>query len=271
MIRCVVLAVGLGLFLPATAGAQVQGLEVVKPDAVSLTRTDGDSSAASVWIRNTTGNPVTPAFHTSVEDADGDVAHYSITVVDDHDADINAREIPPGGVLRYRIVGKSTDRKKDAKDASGELVVDGGGAAATVPLTIAGKSIADKGVTGVLWAPVPVALLLVLIAGLVALGGTTGLGSPLPSDLDFKTSYASTVTAAGALLGLVSSTMIPEHGTTLSKEAFTALNLVFGVAVVWPGSCTRRSSGRSGSTCPPRQASPLPSSSASHRASSAVS
>lgn len=111
------------------------------------------------------------------------------------------------------------------------------GAEGSIAVSIKDKSAADRGVTGALLLPVIPALLLVVIAGLIAIrGNDTELDSPLPPDLDFKESFASTVTLAGAILATVlAASVLPDETTVLSKEAFVALNLIFGVGIVVAG------------------------------------
>jgi hypothetical protein len=81
------------------------------------------------------------------------------------------------------------------------------------------------------------AFILVLAGGLLAiLGRETGWKTALPADLDFSTSFASTLTAVQALLGtVIAASVLPEQTTTLSQAAFIALNLIFGAGVVVAG------------------------------------
>ena len=55
-------------------------------------------------------------------------------------------------------------------------------------------------------------------------------------EFDFSKSSASTLTVVGALLGTaIAAGVLPEDTGSPSKEAFTALNLLFGVGVVVAG------------------------------------
>jgi hypothetical protein len=173
-----------------------------------------------------------------LEDGDGNKAILRLVLVDDAGEPIAAAEpVPPDRIRRYRFFLRFPERTAQ-EDVSGELTVSGGGAPGSVPLTASEKSIADASVSQVLWWPLVPAALLILIGGTIATAGKeTTLLTRLPADLDFKTSFASTVTAVGALLAtVVSANVLPEATTTtLSKEEFVALNLIFLVAIAVAG------------------------------------
>ena len=62
-----------------------------------------------------------------------------------------------------------------------------------------------------------------------------GLTAPLngAAEFDFSKSFASTLTAVGALLGtIISAGVLPEETVNLSKGAYVGLNLTFGIAIV---------------------------------------
>lgn len=224
------------VLFPVAAEAQTPGLEIVYPEELTLTLEEGGSSEATVWVRNTTDQEADPVFEASLEDSEGDALEPVVMLVDDAGNAINARSLPAGSVGRYRLVLRPAP-KTTLDDASGLLVVRGAGAPGTIPITVGEEKFADVGVTGVLLWPLLPAGLLIIGAGVLATrGNMTGLLSPLPPDLDFKTSFASTATAAGAVLAtVIAAGVLPEETVTLSKEAFVALNLIFGIAVVVAG------------------------------------
>lgn len=234
MVRGMLLLVlALALALPGLAGAQSPGLEIVSPEKLALSREDGETGTVSVWVRNSADSAVRPALEAVVEDGDGDGNVYPAVVVDDNGAEISPRELEPGRIGRYRVFL----RAGGSEDQSGRFVARGMGAEGSIAVSIKDKSAADRGVTGALLLPVIPALLLIVIAGLIAIrGNDTELDSPLPPDLDFKESFASTVTLAGAILATVlAASVLPDETTILSKEAFVALNLIFGVGIVVAG------------------------------------
>ena len=101
-------------------------------------------------------------------------------------------------------------------------------------ISVSKKTVLNRGVNTALLAPFVLAAIVVFIAWAITL---VPFNEPLPKlDLDFKESFASTLTAVGALLGtVISASVLPEDTVNMSKEAFTALNLLFGVAVVAAG------------------------------------
>jgi hypothetical protein len=243
MLRRTLLAGAFILVMPsAVAAAQSAELEIVQPEQLALTFDGGESDKASVWVRNTTDQTVDPVFSADVEDADGDSSRLLVVVVDEKGVRTIAKPLAAGSVRRYRVFVRPP-AKTESEDVSGVLVIqdkEGSGsvpAAGTVPVTVGKKPFAAHGVTAALWWPAVPALVLILVAGFRAIRRKdTDLTSPLPPDLDFKTAYASTVTAAGALLAtVIAASVLPEQTTTLSKEAFLALNLIFGIAVVVAG------------------------------------
>jgi hypothetical protein len=237
MWRGVLTGVLLLCVLPELADAQQPGLKVVKPSELALTRENGDSSTGSVWIRNSSADPLTPRFGADVEEGDGANARLRVVTADDSGNELRtAPAVDAGDIRRYRLFLRSPP-KQEPQDVSGVLVVRGGSVPGSIPLSVSKKAFADLGVTGTLLWPLVPAALLILVAGIIATAGkTTTLRSRLPPDLDFKTSFASTVTAAGAVLAtVIAAAVLPEQTAGISKEAFVALNLIFGVGVVVAG------------------------------------
>jgi hypothetical protein len=235
MRRPLLLAALLALLLPALAVADQPGLEIVHPENVALTREDGVTEDASIWVRNSTLRPAHPEFAAVVEDGDGDKTRYTAEVVNDAGTPVPTQVLDGETVARYRLFLRAG--RQSRKDVSGQLTVTGAGSPGSVELSITGKSFADRGVTGALAWPVLPAFLLIVLAGVVAIRrNNTRLDSPLPPDLNFKESFASTVTVAGALLAtILAASVLPDETTGLSKEAFVALNLIFGIGVVVAG------------------------------------
>jgi len=238
---CVAFATALvALTLPAAAGAQAEELAFVSPDKLALTASDGSSKVATVWLRNATGAALTPKFGVDAETGDGKAVpartrDVRVVVVDDDGNDIDPPKLAAKGVGRYRLVLRGSGM---GKDVSGELVARDAAeppavASATLGLSVSPKSFADQGVTAALIVALGLAVIIVVIAwGAVADWASPGrqLGA---LALDFQTSFASTLTAAGALLGtVVAAGVLPEETVNLPKTAFVALNLLFGVAIV---------------------------------------
>jgi hypothetical protein len=237
MIRSGALTAGLVLLLVVPAAAQVPQVEIVAPDNLALTYDGSESSRGSVWVRNGTDAAFAPRFRASVEKADGAAKPLEVVVVDDAGEEVSqAHDVRAHDVTRYRLFLRASP-KSELADASGELVVSGGDDVDSLSLSVAKKAFADKGVTGALLFPLAPAFVLVLLGGLLAIvGKKIDLFDSLTSDLDYSKSFASTLTAVGALLGtVIAASVLPEETTTLSKAAFVALNLIFGVGVVVAG------------------------------------
>lgn len=223
------------------AGASAQSsrpqLEFVAPETVAISGSGDESDPISVWLRNDSGQQVTPRFVAVLENSDGHAVEGSaaeVVVVGDEGDETNAQALEADSVGRYRleIHGSAAD-----DSGTGQLVAEADGIApGSVALTVGPKSVADKGVDGALLIPLAAAFVLMVLAWLIGVMGVS-LRTPLPAlDFDFKTSFASTLTAVGALLGtIIAAGVLPENTVNLSKDAFTALNLLYGVAIVAAG------------------------------------
>jgi hypothetical protein len=218
------LVVTAALAAPAMAQAQgVPGLEFVAPDKLSVAL-DGGKASKSVWVRNTTEDTANLEFETLLEDSDG---KPKSVVVNPLPASLAA-----GDEQRIRLTFST---KKQVDGATGELKVTGAGAPGSLELSVSKKTVADRGVALTLTLPLVVAILLVYWAGRNALKHRSS-GRPLPASVDFEKSFASGITAVGAIFGtILASSVMPEETSSLSKEGFAALNLVFGIAVVVAG------------------------------------
>jgi hypothetical protein len=231
---CLVIA---ALAAPGLAQAQTPGLEFVGPDDLSVSLS-GDKATSSVWLRNTASKATKVAFTALVENGDGVQKRLRVTPTIDS-------TLEPAQVRRFQL----TFRGSDITAATGELVaahrpsaqeratgtVTWPGVAGTTNLTVKPTTVADRGVAFWLVAPFVLALLLVLWAAMKALKYRK-TEEALPASVDFDKSFASGITAIGAVFGVIlSSTVLPKETAILSKEGFAVLNLVFGVAVVVAG------------------------------------
>lgn len=188
------------LGVTAPANAQSRELEFVAPDQIALTGSDDVSDKVSVWLENASDEELTPGFATILEDSDGDaVASDTVQVVavDDEGAKIAIEPLAANDVGRYRLFLKGSGADKDS---SGQLVATGSGIApGSVSLSVGPEPVASGGVDSALLFPLGGAVLLILLAW-VAVVRPVGLRHPLGTlDLDFTTSFASTLTAVGAL------------------------------------------------------------------------
>jgi hypothetical protein len=221
----------------STASAQERELKFVAPDQIALTGSDGSSDKVSVWVENASNKQVTPNFAAILEDGDGNAVSrgtVQVVAVNNDDNEIAIRRLAANQVSRYRLFLKGSGADEDG---SGQLVATGSGIApASVSLAVGPESIASNGVDFALLFPLGGAVLLILIASLTVVRPVP-LRDPLGTlDLDFATSFASTLTAVGALLGtIIAAGVLPDDTVNLSKEAFTALNLLFGAAIVVAG------------------------------------
>jgi hypothetical protein len=221
------LLIAIVLMLGATPGAraQIEGLEIVEPEKVVFTISDGESNSVSVWVKNATSDSVTPEFAVVVEDDDGDPID-GLSVQSDASTPID-----PTDVGRYRISLQGADSDTNG---AGQLVARGDGVSpGSVPVSIGPEPNVVRGVDDALWIPAVLAVVL-FVASLVIAGGSTDFTRLIPTvGFDFGKSFATTLTAVGAVFGTVlGAGVLPEETTTLSREAFTALNVLFGVAVV---------------------------------------
>jgi hypothetical protein len=217
------------LLIPVShAEGQSGALEIVQPETISLTASDDETKPVSVWVKNSSPAAVQPVFTVTLEDYSGNVLD-EIEVARDDDAAIDANAL-----ARYRLSLKGAGMDKKV---SGRLVVRADEpepkvAPGSVPISAGPAPVLINSVDDVLFIPLAIAIGL-LVASLV-IGRSTTTNATVPMlGLDFKTSFASTLTAAGAILGIVvTSKVLPEHTSVLSKEAYTGLNLIFAIAVV---------------------------------------
>jgi hypothetical protein len=208
-------------------------LDFVEPDSLTFALPSDDYK--TVWLRSSAG---------AIEDL-----HWQLLVDKGGARPITVREsdepgaarrpaleiqggddgIAEGAVAGYRIRvrGLTTDKVKGAQLVASATATT----PATLDVSISAKSDFSNTVTGVLLWPLGIALLFMLIRGLTVRGKFGGeIGS---LDLDFSKSFATTLTALGALLGtLLADDVVGEATSSISKQGFQTLNLTFGVVIV---------------------------------------
>jgi hypothetical protein len=212
------------ILAPSVGYAQAEGLEVVQPDNVLFTIADGKSKTVSVWVSNATSESVAPEFDLAVEDGDGKALNGLTVVAED------PKPVGPSSVGRYRlsVQGVNSDTK-----ASGRLVVRKDGVPpGSVTVSIGPEPNLVAGADDPLVIAAVIAGILFVI-GLAIARGTTDLTRPIPTvGFDFGKSVATTLTAVGGVFGTVlGASVVPAETSTLSKAAFTALSVLFVVAI----------------------------------------
>jgi hypothetical protein len=222
----VLVAVALMPCLAITAQAQPLELAFVAPESITANLSGETSEEVSVWLKNSSHHSVTPEFKTVLENSEGDAVPATVELGKE-------KSVGADQVARFRVTlaGAST--------SSGQLVATVAGVApASVQMTVAPKLDLSRGVDGALLIPLGVSILVIgAIAAWFMVTRKVRLVDPLGAvELDFTKSFASTLTAVGALLGtIISAGVLPEQTVYLSKAGFTGLNLTFGIAVVVAG------------------------------------
>ena len=213
----------------ATASAASGELSFVEPEKVTVTYNGERSGEVSIWLKNDGAEEVTPEFTTVLENGDGEPAAASVEVLGEGATAGQAAPLASGKVDRYRLVFVKPSK------SSGQLVASAAGVEpATVPLSIGPDLPSTRGIDAALLIPLGIAVVWLIIAWLLG-GGNTSLRDKLggTAELDFSKSFASTLTAVGALLGtIIAAGVLPEETVKLSRGGFVGLNLTFGVAIV---------------------------------------
>jgi hypothetical protein len=220
-----------GLISTAGAANELPGLEFVEPDDLSLTLKEGatETEPVTLWLRNTGGADLEPHLALRLENGDG----REISV---HAEEVKASgddTVPAGGLARMRVVVTDPDPTQD--DLSGQLVATAEGAApATIDVKLGREEDENELIDKVLVLPAIIALGLVGVRWGVLRVSPKNLVAEV--DLDFSKGFASSLTLVGAVLGtILAAGVLPEDTERISKEAYTALNVVFGVLVVVAG------------------------------------
>ncbi|HEY6550246.1 MAG TPA: hypothetical protein VIY71_03485, partial [Solirubrobacterales bacterium] len=208
------------------AVAQTPELAFVAPETIVAELTDEKSDEVSVWIKNTAAQEVTPEFETVLENSSGEPVPAKVEV-----GGGGITPIPASKVGRYRLY------LTKASKSSGQLVVTAPGVApASIAVSAGPKLALGRGVAGALLIPL-FAALIVLVGIWAIVHGEVKLTDPLGGlELDFSKSFASTLTAVGALLGtIISAGVLSEETVKISKAGFTGLNLTFAIAIAVAG------------------------------------
>jgi hypothetical protein len=213
----------------AAASAALGELTFVEPEKISVTYGGERSDEVSVWLENDGAQAVTPEFTTVIEDSDGEPASASVEALGTSSKAGKPTPVAAGHVERYRLAFL------DPSESSGQLVAGGAGVEpASVPLSIGPDLPSTRGIDAALLIPLGLAVAYLVIAWLF---GLRAKKPPLKlrgvAELDFSKSFASTLTAVGALLGtIIAAGVLPEETVNLSRGGFVGLNLTFGVAIV---------------------------------------
>lgn len=137
--------------------------------------------------------------------------------------------IRPNTVAAYKV--RVRDLATDDVEGAQLVARVRGAAPASLDASISDKNDVSPTLDSVLIAPLIVALILLAIRGVTMRNGFGGAVGTV--DLDFSKSFATTLTAIGALLGTILSAGLLDDATPgISKEGFQALNLTFGVLVL---------------------------------------
>jgi hypothetical protein len=213
---------------PGAALAQTAKLTLVEPESLTLATEGGSAPTQTVWVRNSNPELALVTFSAEVVDSDG-IRH---TI----EAGSSPRRIGANEVQAFRVTLK--DIPGDGK-LNGELVARASGVRpGSIDLELGPNSDFTSLLNILLVVPAIVAAAFVLLRYFTLKGHTgVGLGSRLGTvDFDFSKSFASTITVVGAVLGTVlTASVLPEEPELLSKQQYTALNLVFGAMIVLAG------------------------------------
>jgi hypothetical protein len=215
--------------LPGAAAGQEAELTFVDPDELAFALPSDDFK--TVWLRSdSVAGPV--EWRLLVDKGGASEATLREATTTRRGAALEVEgdeEIGVDSVERYavHIRGLSTDDVEGA-----QLVARVPGAApASIEASISAKSDFEPTLNVVLLAPLGIALVLLFFRGLSVNGGFGGTVGSV--DLDFSKSFATTLTAVGALLGtILSEDLLDDSTAGVSKEGFQALNLTFGVLIL---------------------------------------
>jgi hypothetical protein len=213
----------------AAASAAPGELSFVEPEKVAVTYDSNRSDEVSVWLKNDGAREVTPEFTTVIEGGNGKAALAAVEVVGEGAKAGKAEPVAARQIARYRLVFLNPSK------SSGQLVASAKGMEpASLPLSIGEDLSSTHGVDAALLIPLGLAVAFLVIAWFCGHGDkklTDTLGGA--AEIDFTKSFASTLTAVGALLGtIIAAGVLPEETVNLSKGAYVGLNLTFGVAIV---------------------------------------
>jgi hypothetical protein len=227
-IRLVLIGLAALAVAPGAALAQTSKLTLVEPESLTLATEGGSAPTQTVWVRNSNPKVALVTFSAEVVDSDG--KRHTVA------AGSAPRRIGADQVKAFRVTLK--DIPSDGK-LNGQLVARAPGVhPGSIDLQLGPNSDLTSTLNLLLLIPAILAALFILVR-YFTLKGATGvdLGSRLGTvDFDFSKSFASTITVVGAVLGTVlTASVLPEEPELLSKQQYTALNLVFGAMIVLAG------------------------------------
>jgi hypothetical protein len=229
--RTFLIALALVLAAPATASAAA--LSFAAPESVSTGTSGGRTDEFTVWLKNGTDQEIVPSFSVVLEGSDEEAIDASVKMSGGPKREGRPKPLPAYSVGRYRLYVETSS------NASGQIVATAAGIEpASMQLTVKPDLSATRGVNGALLIPLGIASIVFFGAwGLARKCGALGILDPIGSvKFDFSKSFASTLTAVGALLGtIIAAGVLPEATEKLSKEGFTGLNLTFALAIVFAG------------------------------------
>ena len=227
-IRLVLICLAALAVAPGAALAQSSKLTLVEPESLTLATEGGSAPTQTVWVRNSNPELASVTFSAEVVDSNG--KRHTI------EAGAAPRRIGADQVKAFRVTLR--DIPSDGK-LNGQLVARAPGVhPGSIDLEIGPNSDLTSLLNILLAVPAILAAVFVLIRYFTLKGATgvkrqTRLGTV---DFDFTKSFASTITVVGAILGTVlTASVLPEEPELLSKQQYTALNLVFGAMIVLAG------------------------------------
>jgi hypothetical protein len=226
------------------ARAAESPLQFLDDETLTVKYEPGEKAASTTLLLRNDGEDAIEGlrFSARVQDSaaeprDGKV---HIGLADQQDASID------GHLVERVNLEVSVDESEGAETYSGHLVAEAEGIApATRPLKVVPVRLPPLGAGWLIYPTLLAAAVLVGIRTFTLPGSPGLLDRPMgPVDWDFGKSWASTLTTVGALLGTVlSAGVLPGDTQSLSKPAYAALNLFFGMLILIAGfvyTATRR-------------------------------
>jgi hypothetical protein len=187
----------------------------------------GKSTTASVVVENQTGESIQLEFAVLLEDEDGDATN-SIGV-----APSDGATLDPHQTGRFELTFSAAE---STGELSGELVARAMEAGPAVrALRLKESAGLASWFNGVIFVPLIFAALFICARWALLDVKEAKLTHRLgPANWDFSGSWASTLTVLGALAGtILSAGVLPEETERLTKASYTALNLIFGILIVF--------------------------------------
>jgi hypothetical protein len=226
-----VLAVGaLSSFAARVQAQEPTALRFTQPDSLSLEV--GADTSKTVWLQSD-GVSGDITWELLVDQGSGDVVRVSEDATEGAPGTLTV-EGPDSAAAdsvagyRVKVAGLDADKAKGA-----QLVAAASGSApAALDVELSSGEDLSPSLNALLLGPLVIALLFGV--AMVATVGFSKLGDPVGTpNLDFSKSFATTLTAIGALLGtILSSGLIADDTAGVGKHALQGLNLVFAVLIL---------------------------------------